>query len=572
MKNIYKALVLLAASAAMFSGCIKETFPETDVATSDQVAKSPAALKASVDGLVAQTYQRYFFYGSAEQLEYDFSYAGILVTLGRLSCDFVVNGPNVGYDWFGAYVGRQGFGYKSSSFQSKVPFMSLYKMIKSCNDIIGTLGLDGEKLNDDQKQYLGVALAYRALMYYDVYCLYQPYAPNPGVSENYKIEENIVGLTGPIVLSSAEPATQYRTARAPKEAMAAQILSDLDKAEALFKVSSPACGGRYPSLPVVYGLKARLYLAQSLWNEAAEYSKLAIETSGKTPMTSDMLHNPTTAFAKHTADDSWMWYYNISGDSMGNLCNTAGFLAGEADWGYNSLTQLGVQNWLYDNMNYSDIRKSWFIDPDRTTYTADHYQWADAEGYFEAYPFEDLPDYMCFKFRCKDGNWETYNVGGAIDFPIMRVEEMYLIYAEAEGMKKGGDPAALESFMTTYRDPEYSYARRSARFGKGNYFVKNFQEEVYFQKRVELLGEGAGWFDAKRLGVGVHTNYDGSNIVYDVVKYNIEGVSPFWNFTIPQSEIENNEYIIEDGEKPVEIDGVMQTVNNPNTVGSLKNN
>lgn len=572
MKNIFKSLLILAASAAMFSGCIKETFPESATATADQVAKSPAALKASVDGLVAQTYQPYFFYGSSTQRENDFSYAGVLMTQARLSCDFVVNGSEVGYDWFGAFCGRAGFGYKSNTYQSAIPFMTLYKMIKSCNDIIGTLGLDSKDFNADQTQYLGVALAYRALMYYDIYCMYQPIAPDAGVSTNYTIDSSIEGLTGPIVLSSVEDPSKYKTARAPKQEMAVQILSDLDKAEELFKVSSPACGGRYPSLPVVYGLKARMYLAMEDWKNAADYAKLAIETSGKTPMTDAMLHNPTTAFAKHTADDSWMWYYNISGENMGNLCNTAGFIAGEADWGYNSLTQLGVQNWIYDNINYTDYRKTWFIDPDRATYPAYTYEWADAEGYFESYPFASLPDYMCFKFRCKDGDWQTYNVGGAIDFPIMRVEEMHLIYAEAYGMQNGGDASYLESFIRDNRDPEYSYAQRQAKFGEGNYFVRNFQEEVFFQKRLEFLGEGAGYFDAKRLGVGVHTNYEGSNIVFDVVKYNFYGVSPFWNFTIPQNEIENNDYIVENGEVTVELDGVMQTANNPDTTNSIQNN
>lgn len=571
MKNIFKALVLLAASAAMFSGCIKETFPETSTATSDQVAKSPAALKASVDGLVAQTYQPYFFFGSDAQREFDFSYAGILVTLSRLTCDFVVNSAEAGYDWWGSYTARQGYGYKPTTYQSAVPFMTLYKMVKSCNDIIGTLGLDASTLNDEQKQYLGIALTYRALMFYDVFCLYQPYAPNDGVSENYTIADNIIGLTGPIVLSSAEQVSKYKTSRAPKQAMADQILADLDKAQEIFEITSPACGTRYPSLPVVYGLKARMYLALEDWKNAADFADLAISTSGIQPMKAEQLHDPATAFCKHVATDSWMWYYNISGENMGNLCNPTGFLAGESDWGYNSLTQLSLHKWIYDGINYTDTRKSWFIDPDRDTYSADKYLWADAEGYFESYPFEELPDYMSFKFRCKDGDWETYNVGGAVDFPIMRVEEMHLIKAEAYGMLNGGNPSALEEFVKTYRDPEYSYADKAAKFGKGTYFVKNFQEEVFFQKRVEFLGEGVGFFDAKRLGVGIHTMYEGAKTLHDELKYNFEGVSPFWNFTIPNNELENNEYIIEWNENPVEIDGVLQTANNPDPTNSLKN-
>ncbi len=39
---------------------------------------------------------------------------------------------------------------------------------------------------------------------------------------------------------------------------------------------------------------------------------------------------------------------------------------------------------------------------------------------------------MNLKFRPNEGNYNTYEVGGATDFPIMRVEEMYFLKAEAE--------------------------------------------------------------------------------------------------------------------------------------------
>ena len=218
--------------------------------------------------------------------------------------------------------------------------------------------------------------------------------------------------------------------------MSAFVLADLDKAEQLLADYTPPTG-RYPGLPVVYGLKARMYLAIEDYANAAKYARMAIDASGKTPLTETQWHDPATAFCDAAGNNSWMWYYNISGNNMGNLCNPTGFLAGESDWGYNSLTHMGIQRWLYDRMNRSDFRKRSFIDPDRETYPASYYAWADATNYLAAYPFESLPDYKSLKIRCKGGDWETYSIGGAVDWPMMRVEEMYLIEAEAIGMTEG---------------------------------------------------------------------------------------------------------------------------------------
>ena len=563
MKNIFKAILVTAASVSLLSGCIKETFPMEGAATSGQLAQSAAGLLASVDGMVAQTYQPYYFYGSSNQLEFDISYAGLLITYARMTNDIVNNSATIGYDWWTGYCGSYGYVMNADNSRQTVPFMTLYKIIKSANDIIGSLA-PLEELNADQKVYLGTAYVYRALMYHDLYNMYLP-APN-----NYTDVSKVEGLTVPIIVSSAEEETEYKTARAPKEVLSAFVFADLDKAEALLDGYTPS-SGRYPGIAVVYGLKARMNMTVENYADAATYARKAIDASGKTPLTADQWTDPTKAFCDASGNNSWMWYYNISGNNMGNLCNPTGFLAGEADWGYNSLTQMAIHKWLYDRMNRTDFRKQSFIDPDRETYPASYYKWADAENYHKSYPFEDLPDYFSIKIRCKEGDWQTYSVGGAVDWPMMRVEEMYLIEAEAVGMSAGEAEgvAKLEEFMKTYRDPEYSYAKAASTFSQG--FVKNFQEEVLYQKRVEFWGEGVGFFDAKRIRPGMKTWYAGSNVIHDTMKYDVEEVSPFWNFVIPTSEIENNDYIIKDTEVPTEIDGVMTTMNNPDPTQKITN-
>lgn len=562
MKNIFKTLFVTVASVSLLSGCIKETFPLEGAATSSQLAQSAAGMTASVDGMVAQTYQPYYFYGSSSQLEFDISYAGLLITYARMTNDIVNNSATIGYDWWTGYCGSFGYAMNSDNDRQTVPFMTLYKIIKSANDIIGPLA-SLEELNADQKAYLGTAYVYRALMYHDLYNMYLP------AQNKYTDCSKVEGLTVPIIVSSAEQETEYKTARAPKEALSAFVFADLDKAEALFEGYTPSTG-RYPGLPVVYGLKARMYMTVEDYANAATYARKAIDASGKTPLTEEQWTDPATAFCDAAGNNSWMWYYSISGNNMGNLCNPTGFLAGEADWGYNSLTQMAIHKWLYDRMNRTDFRKQSFLDPDRETYPASYYKWADP-SYLEAYPFEDQPDYKSFKIRCKGGDWETYSIGGAVDWPIMRVEEMYLIEAEAVGMSQGEGAgiAKLEEFMQNYRDPEYSYVKASATFGEG--FVKNFQEEVLYQKRVEFWGEGVGFFDAKRIRPGMKTWYAGSNVIHDTMKYDVEEVSPYWNFVIPTSELENNDYIVKEDAVATEIDGVMTTLNNPDPTKKITN-
>ncbi|MDE5649486.1 MAG: RagB/SusD family nutrient uptake outer membrane protein, partial [Duncaniella sp.] len=114
--------------------------------------------------------------------------------------------------------------------------------------------------------------------------------------------------------------------------------------------------------------------------------------------------------------------------------------------------------------------------------------------------------------------------------PLMRVEEMYLIAAEALGM--GGDPAGasalLRQFVSTYRDQNYSFNTGSA---------QELQEEVWRQRRIELWGEGMAYYDIMRLNKGVDRRGAGFQPSY---VYNIPAGDPIFLFQIPQTEVEGN--------------------------------
>ena len=85
----------------------------------------------------------------------------------------------------------------------------------------------------------------------------------------------------------------------------------------------------------------------------------------------------------------------------------------------------------------------------------------------------------------------------------MRVEEMYFIEAEAAAHQDAArGKQLLESFMKTYRDSKYSCKVSS---------TDDVVEEIVFQKRIELWGEGQTFFDIKRLNYPVVRGYEGTN-------------------------------------------------------------
>ena len=113
----------------------------------------------------------------------------------------------------------------------------------------------------------------------------------------------------------------------------------------------------------------------------------------------------------------------------------------------------------------------------------------------------------------------------------MRVEEMYLILAEAQAM--AGDAATgaatLQSFVSTYRDPAYTV--------KAGATKEEVQNAVYNQRRIELWGEGMSYFDLMRLQKGVDRRGAGFQSAY---VYNIAPDDPILILLLPLGEVEAN--------------------------------
>lgn len=73
-----------------------------------------------------------------------------------------------------------------------------------------------------------------------------------------------------------------------------------------------------------------------------------------------------------------------------------------------------------------------------------------------------------------------------VSVPLMRVEEMKLIEAEAAGMQDEARGIKLLTDFAKTRDPHYVYGTHNEAYG--NKSTSKFQNEVWWQRRVEALG------------------------------------------------------------------------------------
>ena len=526
MKIFGKIYAVLAMGTALtLTGCIDETFPESSTVTEDQM--SAAGLSSAVNGMSAQYVQGYLVYG--EQVhETDMAYPQFMIAMTEMMGDMYALGSNTGYDWYCTY-NTMDRNMAGSSYFSWLPWRTLYMFVKGANDAIKTYKAIEDPIDDD-KNYAAMAYAYRAHDYYLLTVLFEP------VANKYTDCSKVLGLTVPIVTEETTEEEAANNPRATHDAMTEFILSDLNTAEQLFTETGYKGKDRTaPNLAVVYGLKAKVYMWDQNYEKALEYAEKAIaaaEAGGATMMTKQELTSPTTAFA--TATNGWMWYAHYSAENMGNLCNFTGMMSGEADWGYSSLSCPGIDRSLYEKMGINDYRRKWFLDPDRKR--------GDYETCRDEDWLADKPDYLSIKFRCAQGDYKTYSIGGAVDVPIMRLEEMYLLRAEAAGMTQGFAKGVqlLQQWVTAYRDGAYKCRATNER---------EMQLAVLDQMRIEFWGEGNAFPSAKRIKPGVMQYYKGTNAPATIYHINAEGIKPNWNLVIPDYETEINK-VLQDQNNP----------------------
>ena len=477
----------------------------------------------SISDVAETMLKRMYQYGEALGTSYhnDFGFPSLMLTMDSRGTDLV--SVNSGYNWFTQPL-------KYTDINSDYNFTALYwttmyNPIQAANEVIGAY-----KSKADQsifQFYLAQAYTLRAFNYFYLAQLYQQtYVGNENQPCVPIIHE---GNMGDVNVNGCQRATVSEVYDF--------IIKDLEQALQLLKETSiKRPSKQFVSTEVIYALRARIYMVMNRWEAAAADAQRVIEAGVASPYTMDEVSRPTFADINHNA---WIWGIDANEEDSpvtSGIVNWPSHM-GTFSYGYAQVgTWRKVSKSLYNAIPSTDVRKGWFLSKDCTSANLNEEQ----ANYIANY---SVPAYTQVKFA--PYNDELGTSTNANDIPLIRVEEMYLILAEAQAMtgKTAEATKTLNSFVTAYRDPAYNCTATTA---------EAIQDAVWMQRRIELWGEGHSYFDLMRMNKGVDRRGAGFEEQYI---YNIPAGDAALIYPIPEREMNSNPQLVQNpvAEQPVAV-------------------
>lgn len=534
MNNRYFVALLGSAMLLTTSCSDLDTNPSgstmSDGQLNEVLAQDPSKLKSEVSGMYANMIEYGAitqWYGTGQPRHYDFGYASTMMMMDASGQD--EPSQVSGYNWYNKplrFVDRT-----ANSETTYFIWNQCYKNIKVANDVLKSVDL--ENLSDVAKSYVGQAYAMRAFEYFTLIQLYQ---------FTYKGHEDAAGV--PIVTEKTAEAEANNNPRAAVKDVYKQIMDDLNIA--IDYLTDSRSAKSEINRQVAYGLRARVNLVMQNWSDAATDAKKAAE--GYTPLSKDAAAAP--GFNDVSASN-WIWG-NIVDESndivKSGILNFPSMMCSFTGNGYSPTYACRMINSkLWKEIPSTDVRKGWWIDENLNSPIVNpkyvvHQEDEDEDGnvvkYLAVYnqTGDEVADITEPYTNVKFGAYKNQygNELNACDIPLMRVEEMILIQAEATAM--GGNveegKRILENFVRTYRDPSYTCNATTA---------EGVQDAVWFQRRVELWGEGFSFTDLLRLKKPL----DRTGANYEVsVRFNLPAESPIFLYLIPEDEENHNEALV----------------------------
>lgn len=530
MKKIVLAAALMVGALTLPTSCVEEYEPQNGNVTDGQAGSAPGSFDNFVSGITTSLNGQSNYSNDPAGNANDFGMPSMFIMHDVMGQDMVSNGTDT--DWFSPwYTYRYTLGPSYADCQ--MPWTVYYAWIKNCNTVISMAGAEP---SEERKAGAGIAYAVRAAMYEDLVRLYanKTYAQDPQAETVPYIDENTTA------------AASTNNPRKTNEEMWALILADLDKAEEYLQ-GYKRTDKTTPDLSVVYGLKARAYLTMEDWTNAEKYAKLAQE--GYSVMSAAQYTDHDTGF-NTDSNPAWMWSMKTKSDDPVLSIND-----GDTSWGSWMTLEVAPAGYasnygaahpmdrhLYETIPATDCRKQCYLDFSLDEMTND----TEIEAKLREY--SDYPEQLTIaaeaaglgygglslKFRKVGGEagYLSQYTAWVQDIPLMRVEEMKLIEAEAVGMQAGreAEGIALLTAFAQQRDPNYVYGEHNESYG--NTSTSAFQNEIWWQRRVEFWGEGLSLWDIKRLNKAVIRSYAGTN--------HLEGMR--WNSTDATDRAEGNNY------------------------------
>jgi hypothetical protein len=517
----YTKIILIAAVSLFVAACAElDTFPEGGTVTEAQkkaiAEKVPERVVADLNGMYAILGQINGIYDR----DNEFGFPSVCLMLECNGADLF--GPNDGYNWFSTESAFEDRQYTYADPHSR--WRLFYNQIRAANAILNTISAEVE--NRELKHYRGQALAARAFSYFNLVQLYQfTCAGNENAPAVPLIEETTETVANP----RASVADVYK-----------RITDDLDEAITLLE-GYTRTNKAFINQQVAYGLRARVNLVKGDWGAAASDAEKAMQGFGL------LSRSDVSKPSFNSADaSSWMWAILMNPAIISdNLATWQSKLSSFTGYGYTTAVGMYkcINNLLWNKIPPTDVRKGWWVDAYLSSPLLNGLSWPGYVGkpigplQIADIKMPFLP-YTNVKFGpYKD---EIGNEDNAGDWCIMRAEEMLLIRVEAlaKDNRIGEAKALLESFIQANRDPSYTCPAASA---------DAMETEVWFQRRIELWGEGFAVYDRHRLNKNMVRVAAGQDSNFpEEWRFNMRFDDGWLLNRIPSSEINANDAISED--------------------------
>ena len=369
-----------------------------------------------------------------------------------------------------------------------------YRLIRSCNLIISSLGGNDAPITDANRISMGQAKGLRAYAYFYLTQLYIP---------EYSETSTIL----PIYIDSSDPANQPQSTT---KAVYDLMISDLTDSMTLLANYTRAQKFEL-NKDVAKSLLAYVYgsMGTSAANIKARDLAEEVIASGY-PLTT--MAESVGGF-NNVNTPSWMWGVDITAESGKHL---------HSWWGqmdYYSYSYLpfgdikGMDEGLFAQIKATDIRKTQFLDSPTSQFNLISYN----------------------KFYHPDRVKYGTSIYTDADYIYMRTDEIYLLSAEMNAKEGNDGPARnrLKEILALRFTNAADYAYVDALSGQA------LQDEIYLQTRIELWGEGKSYLAMKRNKATItrganHVFHAGTSYQYNADELTLE---------IPQSEIQNNPFI-----------------------------
>lgn len=408
-----------------------------------------------------------------------------------------------------------------------------YHFIASANSIINEIAEGDFTESPELNNILGQAYAYRAWAYYRLVTTY---------AKGYLIGDPSTDLGVPIVTATEPP---YESGpRATVEEVYKQMEADVNTAIDYLADASAPDNKSHISINAAQGIKARIALSKGDWAVAAESAALAREgyplisksewLSGfNTYDLSEVIWGGRVIDSETNYFQSYFYYISPTFNGSQNRSNPK-IISSEL---YEEIPETDYRSeaWLplAPNTNPSasnDQGGSYESDPN---YDSEDEFWDAWEAIINKYGMttgHNTHPYMTVKFLQK--NPGTIDPDDVI---YMRSSEMILIEAEAKAMMNDIDGAQETlAILGDARDSAFD----ETEFGTQDALM----EEIKFQRRVELWGEGFSYHDHIRWDEPLdQSNSGAAKVLYqDGYFQEKPSVNDDWIWKIPQAEIDAN--------------------------------